>query len=431
MSTRRSTPLLVLALLVGVVATASGAMFFELGPSKAIYPEQTIPLIFDHAYHIREEDPDRGIEGQGMDCDFCHEDLDTSMSSADRHIPDHEDCELCHDDWIGTEEAPAPLADCARCHGDVDPDDTWARARREGREVVAAPMTIPPPNIRFAHGPHLEAGSACLDCHPKVPQKKLATRNNLPTMDRCLDCHQEQGQTVECASCHRTEADGRLVQRYPSGVLKPQRYHAFAIHDAQFLRDHAIPAQRERDYCESCHDQNFCMRCHDGIGRDARYHPDAWMAQHSLRARKDDFRCQSCHRTQSFCLSCHVRSGVASVGTTPADPLQRRTLRLADPTDPRSAPVGPHPMAAEGWLDPTSRNFHGFHAQRNIRACAGCHQENYCIQCHGSGFGGRSGRNRAINPHGPNPQRLRGSRAARESARACLKCHSPADPSWR
>jgi hypothetical protein len=220
------------------------------------------------------------------------------------------------------------------------------------------------------------------------------------------------------------------VQSYPSGQLKPQRYHAFAIHDANFLRDHALPAQRERAYCQECHTESDCMACHDGIARDTRYHPDAWIAQHSIRARKDDFRCQSCHRTQTFCLSCHIRSGVATAGTL-ANPLERRTLRLSDRADPRSPAVGPHPMAADGWLDPTSRNFHGFHAQRNIRACAGCHQEQYCIQCHGSGFGGRNGPNRAVNPHGPNPERLRGSLAAKQNARACLKCHSPADPSWR
>ncbi len=35
------------------------------------------------------------------------------------------------------------------------------------------------------------------------------------------------------------------------------------------------------------------------------------------------------------------------------------------------------------------------------------------------------------NPHGPNAARLKGSLAAAQSARACLKCHHPADDSWR
>ena len=82
-----------------------------------------------------------------------------------------------------------------------------------------------------------------------------------------------------------------------------------------------------------------------------------------------------------------------------------------------NVPIGPHPMAANGWLDRTSRNFHGFHAQRNIRACAACHQEQYCIQCHGSNFGGRT--LQSNNPHGANAEALRNS-VARQAKRPRL-----------
>ncbi|MBI2375836.1 MAG: hypothetical protein HYV07_17720 [Deltaproteobacteria bacterium] len=56
--------------------------------------------------------------------------------------------------------------------------------------------------------------------------------------------------------------------------------------------------------------------------------------------------------------------------------------------------------------------------------CASCHQEQWCIRCHGSSARGPS---LGGNPHGPNPQRLRGSAAQKQSARMCLKCHSPLD----
>ena len=404
-----------IATLMFMGSVASAAMFFELGPSKVIYPQQEIPLIFDHNYHVRQEDKGKGIKGEGLDCDFCHEDLDASMLASDRIIPDHEVCSLCHDEWIGDEDEPASDKDCARCH---------ERLRETTEKKAPWRMTIPTPNIKFAHGPHLSAGHECVECHSSVSKKKLANRDDFPTMDRCIECHENKEVSVECSTCHFQDERGKMVQRFASGVLKPQRYHAHAIHDANFLRDHSNAAQRDRGYCETCHTKNECLECHDGIGRDVRYHPDAWMAQHSIRARKDDFRCQSCHRLQTFCITCHVRSGVATVGPV-GNPLQRRTLRLSDTTNQASDPIGPHPMAADGWLDRASRNFHGFHAQRNIRSCASCHQEQYCIQCHGSGFG------RSVNPHGPNAARLRGSLAARQNARACLKCHSPTDPDWR
>ncbi|MBX2813346.1 MAG: cytochrome c3 family protein [Myxococcales bacterium] len=416
------TQTLVVLMILGASTSALGSLFFELGPSKVIFPEQTNPLIFSHDFHIREENKEKDIQGQGLDCDFCHEDMETSMLSSNRHIPDHEVCELCHDDWIGDEDEPGDPKDCARCHSDISVDQP--DLSEDSPKGVAHPMSIPPPNIKFAHGSHIESGIDCLHCHPQVPKKKLAVRDDYPTMDKCIACHEKLNISSECATCHHEGANGTLIQNYASGTLKPQRYYISAIHDAHFLSDHAQAAQRERALCDSCHTPNDCMTCHDGVAWDRRYHPAAWMAQHSIRAKQNRFRCQSCHQLQSFCMTCHLQSGVASYGSL-ADPLARRTIRLSDRTDPTSPPVGPHPMREDGWLDRGSRNFHGAIASRNIRSCASCHQEQYCIQCHGSSTG------RRINPHGPNAQRLKGSLAARQNARACLKCHNPSDSRWR
>ena len=72
---------------------------------------------------------------------------------------------------------------------------------------------------------------------------------------------------------------------------------------------------RDRDYCDQCHSTNDCLKCHDGIARNLRYHPGDWISVHPLRARKDDFRCQSCHRVQTFCIDCHIRTGIAAIGS--------------------------------------------------------------------------------------------------------------------
>ncbi len=414
---------LVLALLCAPAAVSAG-WFFELGPAKAIYPPQQIPLNFPHDFHTREADEAKGIQGQGLDCDFCHENISESKLSSDRDIPGHDVCENCHGDWIGEEDEPAAAGDCARCHDNM----TKAAKKKTKTASAALSMVLPAPHIKFAHEKHIEAGHKCVECHSNVPKKRLATRDDLPTMDRCIDCHQKKKVSVECQTCHLTNKQGKVITKFPEGELKPQRYHSFALHDADFLRDHAVPAMKDKAFCESCHTTNECLACHDGIARDQRYHPAAWLAQHSIRAKKDDFRCQSCHQLQNFCRNCHVRSGVAIAGTLP-NPRQRLTVRRSDPSQASSPAVGPHPMAANGWLNPQSRNFHGFHAQRNIRACASCHQEQYCATCHASSFGNRGGS--GVNPHGPNPQRLKGSLAAKQNARACLKCHSAFDSRWR
>lgn len=398
-----------MTLILGASALGlAGAGIFEGGPSAVIYPKQKIPLIFTHDRHTRANDEQLGIKGEGLACDFCHEHIQEETSSAERQIPGHEVCENCHIDWMGAPDAPPPIKDCARCHGDLDPARTSSRA---------APLEIPAPNIRFSHADHAKAKVLCTECHSRVPDKTLATRDDYPKMDRCIECHESRRVSTECKTCHLTGATGRLVTRFPEGNLVPARYFGFMAHTGDFLRDHALPATRQGQLCQQCHGQDDCLQCHDGVARNVRYHPGDWIAVHGIRSRLDDFRCQSCHREQTFCLSCHVRTGVATIASAKDQTVVTR-----------SAISVPHPREADGWLNPRSRNFHGFHAQRNIRSCVSCHQEQFCLACHSSAFGNAP--SRGGNPHG-NAERLRGSTVAKNNARVCLKCHSPADPSWR
>lgn len=401
-----------------LAAVGTGAAFFERGPDPVVFPPHSVPLHFDHQLHVRKSDEAKGVQGAGLSCEFCHENVAEQTHAFESDIPGHGTCDSCHDDWIGEDDAPAPVQECARCHKDL-------RGVTSTVTPTPARLVIPKPNIKFAHANHVKAGIQCVECHKDVPNKTVATRDDYPTMDRCVACHQERKVSVDCITCHMAAPSGRMLTRFPEGVLKPNRFHAFAVHDGDFLRSHAVPAQKDRWYCQQCHTDGDCLECHDGIGRDARFHPADWMAMHGIRGKKDDHRCQSCHRFQTFCIDCHVRTGISAISTVEMPALQRNFRR-----EQGLPSVAPHPLAAEGWLTPGSRNFHGFYAQRNIRACASCHQEQSCLQCHASGFAA-PGAGAGINPHGPNPERLRGSTAARQNARACLKCHNPADPSWR
>ncbi len=397
---------------------AMGAVFFEAGPDEVIYPRQIIPLKFDHAFHLRSSDDAKGIEGAGLGCDDCHENIAESTRSSDRDIPNHDTCENCHD--IDATDAPTESKQCTMCHADLAAKTT----------TTAKGMSLPSPNIIFSHAAHVSADVACVQCHKNVPQKGLATRDDYPTMDRCIECHEAKPAPTTCTTCHLSTPTGRVRTQYAEGQLKPNRLFVAAIHDSTFLKSHAAPAQRQPQLCDSCHQEKDCLQCHDGVGRDARYHPGDWIAVHSLQGRKDDFRCQSCHQLQKFCTDCHIRTGIAAAGLDVAQRFERGTIRRGPNEAGTIVPQGPHPMAADGWLEPASRNFHGFHAQRNIRACASCHQEQFCVSCHVSGFGTVEG-DQGTNPHGPNPGRLKGNTASKRNARACLKCHSPSDPRWR
>ena len=108
-----------------------GAVIFEGGPDTVIFPRQTIPLFFNHDYHVRVPDEAKKVTGEGLDCDFCHENISESQRSSDRDIPGHDGCDGCHDEWIGDEDEPAARKDCARCHKDIDLSVTGSVAASE------------------------------------------------------------------------------------------------------------------------------------------------------------------------------------------------------------------------------------------------------------------------------------------------------------
>jgi hypothetical protein len=59
-------------------------------------------------------------------------------------------------------------------------------------------------------------------------------------------------------------------------------------------------------------------------------------------------------------------------------------------------------------------NHHAYEAQRNIRACASCHREDFCMSCHAG----------AISPH---PIGFAASKRcealSQKAGRMCLRCH--------
>ncbi|MBI2375841.1 MAG: hypothetical protein HYV07_17750 [Deltaproteobacteria bacterium] len=397
-----------LVFLAALTAPAPALAFdLEGGPSEAVFPRQSIPLLFDHAVHARAPDEAKGLDGAHLRCTYCHGAVETSRASSDVDLPGHATCAECHDEWL--EQQPEG---CAKCHVATT-------------SSIAPPLDLPAPRLVFSHAAHTNAEIACTDCHKEIPRRTLATRADFPTMDRCVACHEDRGAPTTCGTCHLTRSDGRVLTDLQGQRLQPTRFFSSAIHDRRFTTDHSSAARNDRSLCAKCHTDRDCLECHDGLGRDARYHGGDWIAVHGVRAKHDDPSCESCHRAQGFCLDCHVRSGVATLGSAIALDVGRRTIHV----DPRtSRATSPHPMELDGWLNPRSRNFHGFAVQRNIRSCASCHQEQWCIRCHGSSARGPS---LGGNPHGPNPQRLRGSAAQKQSARMCLKCHSPLDVAWR
>ena len=270
-------------------------------------------------------------------------------------------------------------------------------------------MKLPAARLRSNHALHAERNIGCEQCHGAVQEIGLATREQLPRMRGCLVCHgmtgPGQGRAQgDCAVCHETGGDGKLVTDFPEGKLVPPRWLGGMEHSADFLTRHKRVAANDSKACGSCHAERFCTDCHDGKVRPRSVHPGDYLGMHPVEARLEPQRCTSCHQQQSFCATCHQRSGVTMTASPGAAKAKGRF----------------HPPR-ELWSDaPRTRQHHAWEAQRNLNACVLCHTERDCASCHASRAAGGMG----MNPH-PAGFASRCATALRKNARPCLVCHEP------
>lgn len=351
-------------------------------------------------------------------CATCHRPLIRSaMSDAQlAALPrpsSHSDPTFISTHGVSTRASGASCAmchareSCQRCHVDgarspvilaLEPDARVARLER-GR----APVYPTPPdhqNRRFVleHAAAAREGTArCAICHARAS---------------CEGCHVGEGARdvlAQLPSAREATAPG--VQLLPAVSLEAaapaqtagflSRVYAIAaalrreadttrrvrVHPLHFLRTHYAVAASGQLQCSGCHAQRFCTDCHGGERVTRRYHPTNFVSTHAPQAYGRETDCSSCHSTEAFCRSCH------------------RQLGLAAKTNARSTVFH---NAQPLWL-----LQHGRAARQDINACATCHQQTYCLQCH-SDLGAR------INPHGPG---FDASRMASKNLRLCLVCH--------
>jgi hypothetical protein len=254
--------------------------------------------------------------------------------------------------------------------------------------------------LHFPHRDHLpRVKNDCTRCHvPAIEGDPHPTAT--PGHAQCFKCHQMQKffDDLRCARCH-ADLSGRLIEP----LAKFQ-------HDKDWLNRHGeftrVPDNAET--CAQCHDNNFCADCHTTerlilnsiLSREKVtenfIHPGDWIHRHMYFARARPESCLTCHSTKT-CLDCHQREGVA----------------LPD-AGKRNDGFQFH---APGIMDPTSPEFHGRAARRDIVLCASCHDQGLdsnCVPCHQvGGVGG--------NPHPPGFS----SPLSRSGAKVCRVCHFP------
>jgi hypothetical protein len=374
-----------------------GAPWPDVGPSRAVYPAQSIPLRFDHGQHVR---------GQKLACVRCHAMAEKSRVASDRLVPSkHESCDSCHAiDEGKPDKVASPAARCDACHLGV---------QRTALGVTVPKLVLPNPNLKFDHAAHAQKGIGCEKCHGDVGGLELATRDQLPRMRGCIDCHaagdaggigKMKGAKGACTTCHLQEKDGTIRTMFSSGVLSPPRWMNNAQHGSDWLERHKRVAGASSSFCGNCHTESQCNTCHADTSKPHAFHPNDWMNLHAVSARFDSPKCSSCHSTSNFCTPCHTRAGL-SPGLSAASVATAARF---------------HPPAAIWSATKRAPGHHAFEAQKNINACVSCHVERDCVSCHG----GRSVGGAGFDPHGPG---FRCASAFARNPRPCYVCHLPGD----
>jgi len=377
-----------LVLLLLIVVPAAALAGGDRGPSPVVFAPQRLPLVFSHAQHVG---------ALAMACTACHDRALTSRSAVDLLTPSEAACRGCHaiDRGRGAVAGATATGACAACHAGWEPG------------LAVARVVIPPPSLKFSHAAH--ASTACAGCHPTVASAGLATVRDLPTMDTCLGCHDGARADRSCTTCHLATAGGRVRTALADGALTPRGGVSGADHGGDFGRDHAAIARSNPAACASCHEERDCIDCHNGVVRPMDFHPGDYLALHPVEARRNVPDCAACHKTQSFCIGCHERAGLADRGQT----------------DFRSN-VASRRFHPDGWAatDRALPNRHAGPARANLRECTSCHREETCLKCHSA-----ESASPQISPHGPGWRGSSRCRAlASKNGRMCLRCHIDLDP---
>lgn len=189
----------------------------------------------------------------------------------------------------------------------------------------------------------------------------------------------------ECQDCHRDS-------------------NVSANHGAFFVQEHRLLAQKAGSNCADCHQQSFCVDCHQGGGITAdlqrgpsrrgeykpRTHRSDFVSIHSLKAADSPQNCYRCHQA-SFCQDCHSRT--RSKG---------------------SMKIKSHRKVGNAQLYDWNSD-HAAEARRNLQSCESCHPDaDVCVRCHYSG---------GVKPHPSNWRSIKNKYRDIKDGRTCKKCH--------
>lgn len=332
-------------------------------------------------------------------CWTCHEATDHQVDA---------ECALCHVplaetgfDRVRIESLPVPADHDAgafldEIHGELVQDETARCATCHTQERCVS-CHVDATRQEIADFPAAPPGMdlPAFMAHYNEPATHLVeewayTHGSAAASDACVTCHTSN----DCTTCHVSPVPGAVASlpgradvAAPGVMLAaeaPESHQSFF-----FLEAHATLSASGDAACTTCHEERFCVSCHDGPPVTGGYHPPDFVARHTAEAFGQDAECSNCHSSRQFCRACHLDVGLVPAGGA----------RLGD-----------------GYHDdgPIWLLRHGQAARQNLEGCVGCHRQVDCTQCH-SVLGAFK-----VSPHTAG---FDAERAWARSPRTCLACH--------
>ena len=263
--------------------------------------------------------------------------------------------------------------------------------------VMVCMGALPARAAEFDHSFHLNflQGMPCSTCHdPGAKQIR-------PGKDVCLQCHEQD-------------------------FVKKAVLPALKTHGPTWPLLHRPFAKGNTYDCSACHQQSFCLQCHEAGRADemgkfsnkmVNVHLSDFKVTHPIMARTDPQLCSSCHE-KKFCVECHDQFAPADLAIL----SHRRgwsNLKVAGTPHAQfteSECQNCHPNSVlprhEWALD------HAREARKDLATCQACHPNgDVCLKCHSARTG------LMVNPHPSGWDDIAGRLDRASGGRTCRRCH--------
>lgn len=235
----------------------------------------------------------------------------------------------------------------------------------------------------------------------------------------CSVCHREDDATI-------TPNPGACLECHDQDFIDTVSYPAMQTHGPLWGYNHKTQAKNPTYDCAACHQQSFCLDCHQAGFADemgdfgnnlVNVHRSDFHVTHPITARTNPQLCATCHE-KKFCSDCHN-------DFAPAD-LALLSHRKGWST--LSVGAAPHASFSESMCQTCHINSvlpshqwtssHAREARKNLATCQACHPEgDVCLTCHSavSGLG--------VSPHPKDWDKFKNRLDGASNGRTCRKCH--------